>query len=305
MTDPSVERGSSDQNHDNIEDAVVVDETASDDSVTPAAAPLVEPVTSSPPPPPPVDTDPVAAEEGLSNSSFDDATVEAEAEPLVEPAAVVEPELVAEAEPVAEPVIAPEEEPAIVASSAAAASSEPRVVYVTAPTPPKVAGNRGFGVFIALASTLAFAIVFAIAVVIINAAQSGKVDVAFVQALSFYVPIGFFALAAIIIALIVNRAGWAAHVFSSIIVGLVVYFGTVGVLLLSIGVIQGTPEQAQVLFAQALIDPRVIAAGLVAREVSLWTGAVVAKRGRKVTQRNQDTRTQWEAELAEKSAAQR
>ncbi|CAO1653510.1 ABC transporter [Salinibacterium sp. NYA9b] len=276
MTDPSVERGSSPENDDNIEDAVVVDETP---AASEPVAPLVDPVEV-----------PTASAE---SAAYDDATLEAEAEPVVEPALVVEPEIIAEPEP------------AVAETTGAAASSEPRVVYVTAPTPPKVAGNRGFGIFIALASTVAFAIVFAIAVVIIGAAASGRVAVAFVQAPSFYVPVAFFALGAIVIALIVNRAGWAAHVFSSIIVGLVVYFGTVGALLLINGVIQNTPEQAHAMFLAALADPLVIAAGLLGREVSLWTGALVARRGRKVTQRNVDARAKWEAELAEKTAAQR
>ncbi|MBH0098216.1 hypothetical protein I6E68_03570 [Salinibacterium sp. NSLL150] len=278
MTDPSVERGSSPENDDNIEDAVVVDETP---AASEPVAPLVDPVEV-----------PTASAE---SAAYDDATLEAEAEPVVEPALAAEPEIIAEPEP----------EPVVAETTGAAASSEPRVVYVTAPTPPKVAGNRGFGIFIALASTVAFAIVFAIAVVIIGAAASGRVAVAFVQAPSFYVPVAFFALGAIVIALIVNRAGWAAHVFSSIIVGLVVYFGTVGALLLINGVIQNTPEQAHAMFLAALADPLVIAAGLLGREVSLWTGALVARRGRKVTQRNVDARAKWEAELAEKTAAQR
>lgn len=285
MTDPSVERGSSDQNHDNIEDAVVVEETTTDSSAATTATPLVAPDHES--------SSSTSAPASTNESVDNDATIEAEAEPLAEPTVVeYEPEIVTEAAPTAS------------AASETTASGEPRVVYVTAPTPPKVAGNRGFGVFIALASTLVFTIVFAIAVAAINAVQAGRVDVGFVQQPAFYVPIAFFALGALIIALIVNRAGWAAHVFGSIIVGLVVYFGTVGVLLLANGVIQNTPEQAQLLFALALIDPRVIAGGLIAREVSLWTGALVAKRGRKVTERNRETRTQWEAELAEKSAAQ-
>jgi len=278
MTDPSVERGSSDQEHDNIEDAVVVDETVTDDGSTAAATPLVEPEA--------------AASAATGNRDYDDATVEAEAEPVSEPAVASEPEIVAEAEP------------ATTVTTGTTASGEPRVVYVTAPTPPKVAGNRGFGVFMALGATVVFAIVFAIAVLIINAVATGRVGISFVQAPSFYVPIAFFAVGAIIIALIVNRAGWGVHVFSSIIVGLVVYFGTVGALLLSNGVIQNTPEQAQLLFAQALINPLVIAAGLLAREVALWTGALVAKRGRKVTVRNAETRAQWEAELAERNATQ-
>jgi len=287
MTDPSVERGFSPKNDDNIEDAVVVDETVAAADESPAATPLVEPIAE---PATPADT-----------AVYDDSTLEAEVEPMAEPAVAAEPEIVAEPEPevVADP------EPAVTSAAAGAASAEPRVVYVTAPTPPKVAGNRGFGVFIALASTLVFALVFALAVAIISAAATGRVALAFVQAPSFYVPVAFFALGAIVIALIVNRAGWAAHVFSSIIVGLVVYFGTIGALLLINGVIQNTPEQAQAMFAGALVDPLIIAAGLIGREVSLWTGALVAKRGRKVTQRNSESRAKWEAELAEKTAAQR
>jgi hypothetical protein len=287
MTDPSVERGSSDHNQDNIEDAVVVDETVSDDGTTTTATPLVEPEVES--------STSASGPASTTDSVYDDATVEAEAEPLAEPVVEYEPEIVTEAGTNATGTSS---------TSSTTSAGEPRVVYMTAPTPPKVAGNRGFGVFIALVSTLVFAIVFAIAVAIINSVQVGRADIGFVQQPAFYVPIAFFALGALIIALIVNRAGWAAHVFGSIIVGLVVYFGTVGVLLLANGVIQNTQEQAQLLFALALIDPRVIAGGLIAREVSLWTGALVAKRGRKVTERNRESRTQWEAELAEKSAAQ-
>jgi len=276
MADPTAERGSSDQNHDNIEDAVVVDETAADQEPDgTSAVPLVEPETETA-------TD-------ATTAIHDDATVEAEAEPLVVPATSTEPEIVAEPESL---------------TTTTSAAGEPRVVYVTAPTPPKAAGNRWFGVFIALVSTVVFAIVFAIAVAVINAVESGRVAIAFVQAPSFYVPIVFFAIGSILIALIVNRAGWAAHVFLSIIVGLVVYFGTSGALLLLNGAIQSTPEQAQLMFAAALVDPRVMAAGLLGREASLWTGALVAKRGRKVTERNRESRARWEAELAEKTAAQ-
>lgn len=246
MTDPSAKRGSSEENSDNIQDAVVVDET-----------------------------------------------VVAEAEPLTDATRAAEPEIVAEAEPAGRHTTDEGGEP-----------SEPRIVYLSAPTPPKVAGNRGYGVFLGLASAGVFAIIFATAVTMINAVQTGRVGIAFVQQPTFYAPIVFFAAGAIIIALIVNRAGWAAHVIGSIVVGLVVYFGTVGVLLLANGVIQNTPEQAQVLYALALTDPRVIASGLVAREVSLWTGALVARRGRKVTERNRAAHAQWEAELAEKSAPQ-
>jgi len=267
MTDPNTAGTPAEHNDKNVEDAVVVDETNAD------ATPLVEPETDS--------------------ATYDDSTVEAHPEPVTEPEPVVEPEIVAEAEPTDS------------SASGAATSAEPRVVYVTAPVPPKLGGNRGFGVFIAFVSTVIFAILFAIVVVIVNIALSTDGGLGFIQKPSFFVPVAFFALASLIVALLVNRAGWAAHVLGSILVALLVYFGTIGVLLLANGVIQSTPEEAQYLFALALVDPRVIAASLVAREVSLWTGALVAKRGRKVTERNRATRAAWEAELAEKTAARR
>ncbi|MGV8875875.1 MAG: hypothetical protein ACOH1K_00035 [Rhodoglobus sp.] len=264
MSDPAAGRDTFGERSDDIEDAVIVDDIAADDA-RPAVTPHDEPTLVE------------------ANTTADGATVEAEFEPDAPPVAY----------------------PAEAGAAPALGSSEfgePRVVYVTAPVAPAPAGNRWFGVLIACAATVAFAIIFVIAVAVINAAQTGRFGISFIQQPSFYVPIAFFLLGSVVLALVLNRAGWAAHVVASILVGVVVYFGTIGVLLLINGIVQNTPAEAQLLFGLALTDPRVIASGLVAREVSLWTGALVAKRGRKVTERNRDSRARWQEELAEKSA---
>ena len=45
-----------------------------------------------------------------------------------------------------------------------------------------------------------------------------------------------------------------------------------------------------------------IAAALVAREVSIWIGLAIAARGRRVKARNVETRTAWDREQEEKKA---
>ena len=45
-----------------------------------------------------------------------------------------------------------------------------------------------------------------------------------------------------------------------------------------------------------------IAAALVAREVSIWIGLAIAARGRRVRVRNDETRTAWDREQEEKRA---
>jgi hypothetical protein len=45
-----------------------------------------------------------------------------------------------------------------------------------------------------------------------------------------------------------------------------------------------------------------IAAALVAREVSIWIGLAIAARGRRVRARNDETRTAWDREQEEKRA---
>ncbi len=177
-----------------------------------------------------------------------------------------------------------------------------QTVYVQAPTPPRKKSNRGVGVLIAVLSTVIFLVVFAIVSVIIVAARTNVFEIDFLSDSSFYVPAAFFLVGFVIIVLIVNRAGWWAHVIGSLLVGVFVYFGTVGALLLIGGVISHTPSEAGVLFARALADPAVIAAALVAREVSLWMGFVVSARGRKVKARNAEARASYESELAERRA---
>jgi hypothetical protein len=110
-----------------------------------------------------------------------------------------------------------------------------------------------------------------------------------------------FAVGFVVLVLIVNRAGWAAHVIGSIFVGLVVFFGSTGVILL-LHINQIPSNQVGAAFSQVLFDSGSIVAALLAREVALWMGFAIAARGRKVKARNVDARVLYDQEIAAKRA---
>jgi hypothetical protein len=204
------------------------------------------------------------------------------------------------AEPVAveTPVVA---EPAAAEAPVAPVASAQQVVYVEAPKPFVKKGNRGFGILIAIVSAIIFAAAFAVAGAIANLINGQPTDFAVVGTLDFWAPVLMFAVGFILVVLVVNRAGWAAHVLGSIFVALVVFFGGTGVeLLLHINTIPSN-EVGQT-FTSVLFSSTLIIAALLAREVSLWMGFAIAARGRKVKARNVDARVLYDQEIAAKRA---
>jgi hypothetical protein len=267
-------------------------------------------------------TDPTSDEAFVAEnaSETDNAAVDAPvaeapvAAPLIEPAA--EPVVVAEpvapaadesvapvvaepvaAEPVAaEPVVA---EPAVAAEPPVQPS--PNVVYIEAPQAPRKKGNRAIGSLIALASAVLFALLYAVILFLVELGIAGSANFQFLSQGGFWAPVVVFAVGFIILVLIVNRAGWAAYVVGSLAVGVFVYFGTsAAILLINAGILQ--QSQVGEFFHAALINPAIIIAGLLAREVSLWVGFAIAARGRRVRARNVESREAYERDIAAKRA---
>lgn len=178
----------------------------------------------------------------------------------------------------------------------------PQYVYVNSPAAPVKKSNRLFGVLVGLVATVAFSILFFVVMAIIYASYSGTLNLRFLGQTSFYVPALFFLVGFIVLALLVNRGGWWLYVFGSVLVALFVYFGTIGALLLGAGIVLETPEAAAELFRQGLTNPFTIAAALTSREVALWAGAVLARRGRRVKERNSEALDDY---MREKEAARR
>lgn len=179
---------------------------------------------------------------------------------------------------------------------------EQRIVYVEAPAPPQKKGNRGIGSLLAVVSALAFAVLFAAVIILVFWVTTGRPVTNFIGVASFYVPVAAYAVGFVLLVLVLNRAKWWAYILGSIFVGLFVYFGTAGVLLLLGGAIQSTPAEASADFARVLADPLVIAAGILGREVSLWTGAAIASRGRRVKAKNAKALEAYNQELEDRKA---
>ena len=195
----------------------------------------------------------------------------------------------------------------IVVDDPVAAPASPQVVYVAVPAPPKKKGNRGFGVLLALAGAVVYSIALTIVLAIMSVVATGRLSLGFVGNPNFLIPVGLFAFGLILVVLLVNRAGWWSYVIGSVVVALIVYFGTVGLILLFNGVVFDTSEVASERFRSGLVQPLTIAAALVAREVAIWTGVVISYRGKKVKARNalaRDTYAREEAARRAEAAAQ-
>lgn len=233
--------------------------------------------------------------------------------PAAEPAPDVVPEATADAasEPAAAAPpaetqeLAPEDRPDAAAVPATTSGAR-QVVYVHAPVPPKVAHNRLFGALIALLGTVAFALIyFGVAAAFL--AITHYVNVTgqqFVNTPAYWVPILFYAVGSVVLAVAANRAPWWAHVAGSALVAIFVYWLSVSVLTLTgpVAIFAMTPEEASARFWGIASSPILFVAALAAREVSMWFGLAISNRGRKVRERNAVAKAAYDAEQAEKKA---
>jgi hypothetical protein len=247
-----------------------------------------------------VDHEPETAQYATPSVEHDEIVVEEAEYAPEEPTAVAAPERdTATQTPDETPRESPYVLPVTPAAAAAPAAPQPNVVYVTKPQAPVEKNNRGFGALISLAATVVFLIVLAVVMLIIYSSRSNALFIDFLGQTAFYVPALFFLVGTVVLALLLNRAGWWAHVIGSLFVALFVYFGTIATVLIVNGVVLLTPSEAAEQFRLGTVSPFTIAAALVAREVALWAGAIIASRGRKLKARNAEALETFQREQAQ------
>ena len=218
----------------------------------------------------------------------------ASTETVEAPAEVVEP---AE-EPIA-PVNEPTEvvEPAEMSVEAETIEAPPaprhEVIVVDAPVPPRKKGNRGIGILLAFAGTIVFTALLAVAAFLLPSAGGSLTDPKF-----YFAPILFF-IGSSLVSIVLNRAGWWAHIAGSVVVGLIVWFGSASLVLIAEGMLRMNQTEANDAFYAALFAPLSIVAALLAREVAVWIGAILARRGRALKVRNIEAQQAYEREQAE------
>ncbi|WP_336658895.1 hypothetical protein [Leucobacter sp. USHLN153] len=194
-------------------------------------------------------------------------------------------------------------------------------LYLQSPIPPDMKGNRGAGVLIALVATVGFALVFAGVLALWLAPTyppSTFLTDAFLPWITSWPAIAavvaFFVGLALIV-LIVGRAGWWAYVLGGFVVAALVwaavtvalaYFGTPfetpGEML---GGTRGWSGDLHTLVTRFGLTVPALGAALVAREATVWFGAWIGARGRRMKLRNARELAAYETALAESKAESR
>ncbi|MCH1884123.1 DMT family transporter [Agrococcus sp. ARC_14] len=194
----------------------------------------------------------------------------------------------------------------------AAASGGTPIVLVEEPMPPRRKGARGVGFAVALLATLIFGLVFAAAYFAVGYLFDRAFDATeTLQTVwlrpSFLLPVVVFFLAYWIVTLLVNRAGWWAHVLGGFIVALLVYAAHIGGAFMEeqggwagYTALPGIDPQS---LGQLLLAPLSVVSFIIAREVPIWVGGIVARRGRKAREWNRQALDDFNAENAERLAA--
>jgi hypothetical protein len=181
-------------------------------------------------------------------------------------------------------------------------------MYVQPPKPPRMRGNRGFGLLIAVISIFVFAIVYAVIVAILGMSLSSDnsgfihLYIQYISTPSFWMPLAAFAVGMVLLVLIINRGRWWGFVLGGFFVGVLAYAGFIGGALTQTIVQLGGPgnltaDEAWGFVSSLWLNPFALAAGFIGREVPIWFGAWIAWRGRKVTAENIRRCGNYEREL--------
>ncbi|MGH1549445.1 hypothetical protein ACRAWB_09840 [Leifsonia poae] len=195
------------------------------------------------------------------------------------------------------------------AATTAAAPQPVAPIYLARPEAPKKKSNRGVGILIALVGTVAFAVLWAAAVLIVGSllTPSDEFGPALLQfftggpafGLRGWAPVLAFFIGMVVLIQILNRARWWAYILGGLFVAVFVYLVYIGANLVDAQYWLRTPSEFNVLLRSAWVNPFAVLAGVIAREISIWTGAWLAARGRKLKARNAEAQADYEQQVAD------
>jgi hypothetical protein len=187
-----------------------------------------------------------------------------------------------------------------------ATDTPPTVVFVEAPKLPREQGARGVGAAVTVLATALFTVTYGLLVLLLAllASPTGASEaLRFFSSITFWLPVVVFALAHLLLVVVANRAGWWAHVFGGFFVALVVWVGFVGAVFIATNTVGASSTAVGAIVLQQLTNPLGFAAAIAAREVPIWVGGIVARRGRSARVRNAEAKVAHEQRLADHRAA--
>lgn len=205
---------------------------------------------------------------------------------------------------------------AVPAAAAAAAATTPapepayasaaQPIFVQAPEAPRPRGNRGAAGAIGLLAALAFAVLsfgvlFAFGYFYggFGGVETDAADFALVLigSWTFWMPVVVFYLGFWFLGAILNRARWAHWVIWGLLVGVAAYAGSLLGILFQAPFWDLTARQGADLLQGSLISPLPILAFVLGRELTVWFGAWVAARGRRISALNDEAQREYERTL--------
>lgn len=193
-------------------------------------------------------------------------------------------------------------EPASTAAPTAVYSQQP--IFVQAPEAPRPRGNRGAAGAIGLLAALLFAVLYLAAALGLKALEDGLAVNALGQSVvdivttwSFWVPVVVFFLGFWILGAFINRGRWGRWVVFGLLVGAVAYGGHLLGQLFQAPFWSIAPSQATQIVGDQLLAPLAVIAFVLGREITIWFGAWVSARGRRVTELNDEAQREYERTL--------
>lgn len=192
-------------------------------------------------------------------------------------------------------------------------------LYMQSPMPPELKGNRGAGVLIALVATLGFAAVYAGALAAWLAPMYppsvflSEGFLPLVTSWGFFAAVLAFFVGLVLLILIVGRAGWWAYVLGGFFVAVFVWAAALAAFVSFGGPWGRIPGIDGLDLSASGIRSAVnslgftfplLAAAAVAREATVWFGAWIGFRGRRVKLRNAEALAEYESAMAEVQAKQ-
>jgi len=177
-------------------------------------------------------------------------------------------------------------------------------IFVQAPEAPRPRGNRGAAGAIGLLAALCFAVLYLAATLglrlltgdiqvagLANAALSALATWGlWVPTVAFY--LGFWFLGALI-----NRGRWGHWVVWGLVVGVIAWGGHLLGALFAAPFWMLTAREGVDLLGENVLAPLAIVAFVLGRELTIWFGAWVARRGRRVSELNDEAQREYERTL--------
>lgn len=177
-------------------------------------------------------------------------------------------------------------------------------IFVQAPEAPRPRGNRGAAGAIGLLAALVFAVLYLAATLglglLLGRIQIDGLADAALSALAtwtLWVPTVAFFVGFWFLGSLINRGGWGHWVVWGLIVGVISWGGYILGALFAAPFWMLTVRQGVDVVQASVLAPLAIVAFVLGRELTVWFGAWVARRGRRVTELNDEAQREYERTL--------